>query len=154
MASKTANIRSMRFRRANNCSSRSSVARASIAGVVSFIAVVVMSVPSLLVDGAAEHRVRAGSGVRVHDVHHFRAAAVEAGVAAKQGDAAREAQLAVAVVEIGLSRGEAVEETRFVPVLVEHDARARKTRCGGEDVGLLPPLRKVARAVDDDAGPQ
>src|ERR1051326_7301943 len=119
MASKTANIRSMRFRRANNCSSRSSVVRASIAGVVSFIA-----------------------------------AAVEAGVAAKQRDAAGEAQLAVAVVEIGLSRCEAVEETRFVPVLVEHDARARKTRRGCEDVGLLPPLRKVARPVDDDVRPQ
>src|ERR1044071_7364866 len=151
MASKTANILSMRFRRAANCASRSCAARTSTAGVVSFIVMVVIVGPLvLLVDGAAEDRMRTGSGLRFRDLDHFGAAAVEAGVAAQQRDAAREAQLSVAVVEIRLPRGEAVEETRLVAVLVEHDARARKVRRGGEDVGLLPPLGEVARPVDDD----
>src|SRR4029078_10148155 len=97
---------------------------------------------------------RAVSGLRSRDLDHLGAAAVEAGVAAQQRDAAREAQLAVAVVQIRLPRSEAAEETRFVAVLVEHDARARKTRRRREDVGRLPPLGEVARPVDDDVTPQ
>src|SRR5438552_13807488 len=114
-----------------------------MAGVVSFIYGPLSS--SSFVDCASKDRVRAVSRIRSHDLHHFGASAVVAGVAAKQRDAGRKAQRSVAVIEERLPRREAAEQPRFVPILIEKDVRPRKARGGREDVRLLPPRFEIAR---------
>src|SRR5207248_1770521 len=86
-------------------------------------------------DCTAKNWMRALLGSRMHDVHDVHAAAVHARVSAEGGNAAGKAQLALAVVQKCLTRGEAAEEPGLLPVRVHDNAGALEAGPRVKDIG-------------------
>src|SRR3954452_6482949 len=84
----------------------------------------------LVGNGAAEHGMRAGTLAAVGDADHFRAARVEAGMTAEQGDAAAEMAVSFGVEQKRLPRGVAAETTGFSSVDVGDHPDARQALRG------------------------